>query len=189
MMKRIALLLFALFLLPGALRAQAIGQMHLDDRVFSTCLPDLSRYAIDYEDAPKMTRERREIALKCVERTFGKIKEYEEYWNGCQECHLLLVTLDSGDEFEFYDGCLTRFTIVSPRFSVGADVLRGGGLRVGQKLNLKKSRGEWVIKPVERQDEPGLYRFSPWMDDWSISYLVVDENGIITKIYNWTNDC
>jgi hypothetical protein len=67
--------------------------------------------------------------------------------------------------------------------------LRGGGLRVGQKLDLKKSRGEWVIKPVEREDKPGLFRFSPWMDDWSISYLVVDENGIITKIYNWTNDC
>ena len=187
MMKRIAFLLLVLSLLPGVLRAQAIGQVRYEDRIFSTCLPKIST---DMDDSgPKMTRERREIALKCVERTFGKIKEYEEAWNDCQECHLLLVTLDSGDELVFYDGLLTRFTIVSPRFSVGADVLRGGGLRVGQKLNLKKSRGEWVIKPVERQDEPGLYRFSPWMDDWSISYLVVDENGIITKIYNWTNDC
>ena len=80
--------------------------------------------------------------------------------------------------------------IVSPRFRVGADVLRGGGLRVGQKLNLKKSRGAWKIKRDGRlEDEPGLYKFSPDEDDYYLSFLVVDENNNIIKIYNWTNDC
>ena len=197
-MKRIMLFLFVLILLPGALRAQAIGQLHCDDRIFSTGLPENYHPGNpDYYDAETgeeyyvmMPAERRKTALECIEWTFGKVKEYKEWYNDCQGCHVLSVTLDSGDEFEFYNGRLTRYTIVSPRFRVGADVLRGGGLRVGQKLNLKKSRGAWKIKRDGRlEDEPGLYKFSPDEDDYYLSFLVVDENNNIIKIYNWTNDC
>ena len=197
-MKRCVLILFVLFLLPGALLAQAIGQLHCDDFIFSTGLPgnyhpgDPVYY--DEETGEEfyvmMPAERRKAALACIERSFGKVKEYREWYNECQGCHVLDVTLDSGDEFEFYNGRLARYTLVTRRFSVGADVLWGGGLRVGQKLNLKKSRGDWKIQPDRRRDdEPGLYRFSPDEEDYNISFLVVDENDIIIKIYNWTNDC
>jgi hypothetical protein len=183
-MKRILFLLF-LLLLPAALRAQAIGQVHFGDRVFSTGLPARIPESYFEDGGPKMTKERREIALRCVERTFGKVKEYQEYWGECTSEHILVVTLESGDNISFDDGRLGSYTIVSSRFTVGADVLNGG-LKVGQKLNLKKSRGDWVIRKHEKKDN--VYEFGPmWWDGGA--YFEVDENNVITKITTWTNDC
>ena len=84
-MKRYVLILFVLLLLPGALRAQAIGQVPYGARVFSTGLP---RYENDPpEDLPMMAKETREKALECIEWTFGKVKEYQEGYGECCGLH------------------------------------------------------------------------------------------------------
>jgi hypothetical protein len=183
-MKRIRIILL-LLIIPVSLQAQAIGQVSWGSRVFSTGFP-ASIPAEYFEDGgPKMSKERREIAIRCIEKTFGKVKEYQEYWGDCIGEHVFIVTLDSGDEISFHDGCLGQYDIVSPRFSVGKDYLRGG-LRVGQKLNLKKSQGEWIIRQSDR--DSSVYYFTPaWNDD--VAYVVVDENGIIQSIHKFTNDC
>ena len=141
-MKRIGIILL-LLIIPVSLQAQAIGQVSWGSRVFSTGFP-ASIPAEYFEDGgPKMSKERREIAIRCIEKTFGKVKEYQEYW---------------GD----------------------------GGLRVGQKLNLKKSQGEWIIRQSDR--DSSVYYFTPaWCDD--VAYVIVDENGIIRSIHKFTNDC
>ena len=184
-MKRVVFILFVLFLLPGALRAQAVGQVRFGSRVFSTGFPAHIPEEYFENDVPKMPKERREIALRCVERTFGKVKEYEEYWGDCIGSHMLKVILESGDELWFADGCLDGYTIVSSRFTVAADKLRGG-LKVGQKLDLKKSRGEWIIRQRER--DPKVYYYQPqWSDD--AASFEVDDQGIIVSISMFTNDC
>ena len=177
--------IFLFFLIPAALHAQAIGQVPSDSRVFSTGLPaNIGGYFED--EGPKMTKENRETALECVEWTFGKIKEYEEFWNECTDEHILRVVFENGDWIHFYNGCIGQFKIVSRRFAVGADHLRSGGLRVGQKLDLKKSRGDWVIRQSEK--DPNRYYFSPERSDDS-AWVEVDEDGIIQCIQRWTNDC
>ena len=184
MMKRFRAILM-LLLLPMVLQAQAIGQVPLGARVFSTGLPASIPDEYFEDGGPKMSKERREIAIRCVENTFGKVKEYKEYWGDCIGGHIFTVTLESGDEIWFDDGCLRSYDIVSSRFSIGRDHLRGG-LRVGQKLNLQKSRGEWIIRQSDR--DPSVYYFTPsWSDD--IAYVIVDENGIIKSIHMHTNDC
>ena len=175
-----------LLLIPTALQAQAIGKVPCGARVFSTGFPASIPDEYFENGGPKMSKERRETALECIEWTFGKVKEYEEYWGDCTGEHIFYVKLESGDEIWFDDGCLGTYHIVSSRFAVGRDHLRGGGLRVGQKLNLKKSRGDWVIHQSER--DPNRYDFSPqWSDD--AAWVEVDENGIIQCIQMWTNDC
>ena len=184
-MKRTVLFLLFLVLLPAALRAQAIGRVHCGDLVFSTGFPAKMPDSYFENGGPKMPQERREIALRCVERTFGKVKEYQEYWGDCTGEHVFVVTLESGDELCFVDGRLDTYTIVSSRFTVGADKLRGG-LKVGQKLDLKKSRGDWVIR--KREDNANIYDFVPkWSDNGA--FFEVDENNVITKITTWSNDC
>ena len=184
MMNRFSIILF-LLLIPAALQAQAIGQVPWGARVFSTGFPASIPDEYFEEGGPKMSKDRREIAIRCVERTFGKIKEYQEYWGDCSGKHVFIVTLESGDEISFNDGCVGQYDIVSPRFSVGRDHLRGG-LRVGQKLNVKKSQGEWIIRQSDR--DSSVYYFTPaWCDD--VAYVIVDENGIIQSIHKFTNDC
>ena len=183
-MKRFRIILL-LLVIPVALQAQAIGQVTWGARVFSTGFPASIPDEYFEDGGPKMSKERREIAIKCVEKTFGKVKEYNEYWGNCTGEHVFIVTLESGDEISFYDGCLGQYDIVSPRFSVGRDHLRGG-LRVGQKLNVKKSQGEWIIRQSDR--DSSVYYFTPaWCDD--VAYVIVDENGIIQSIHKFTNDC
>lgn len=50
----------------------------------------------------------------------------EKYWGDCTGEHIFIVKLESGDEIRFVNGCLGEYDIVSPRFSVGSDYLRGG---------------------------------------------------------------
>ena len=184
-MNRFIIILLFLLLIPVSLQAQAIGQVAWGSRVFSTGFPATIPDEYFENDGPKMSKERREIAIKCVERTFGKIKEYHEYWGDCIGEHMFIVKLESGDEIGFCDGCLGYYDIVSSRFSVGRDVLRGG-LRVGQKLDPKKSKGEWIIRQSDR--DSSVYYFDPsWWDD--AAWVVVDENGIILSIHKHTNDC
>lgn len=179
---KVVLLLLAI---PVALHAQAIGQVPWGARVFSTGFPASIPDEYFEEGGPKMSKERREIAIRCVEKTFGKVKEYNECWGECSGEHIFDVKLESGDEIYFYDGCIGQYVIVSPRFSVGGDHLQGG-LRVGQKLNLEKSQGEWIIRQSDK--DPTVYYFTPaWCDD--VAYVIVDENGIIQSIHKFTNDC
>ena len=183
-MKRFRVILL-LLVIPLALQAQAIGQVPWGARVFSTGFPASIPDEYFEDGGPKMSKERRETAIRCVERTFGKVKEYEEHWGNCTGEHVFIVTLESGDEISFYDGCVGQYDIVSPRFTVGRDHLRGG-LRVGQKLNLKKSQGEWIIRQSDR--DSSVYYFTPtWCDD--IAYVIVDEKGIIQSIHKFTYDC
>ena len=183
-MKRFKVILL-LLAIPVALQAQSIGQVAWGARVFSTGFPASIPDEYFEDGGPKMSKERREIAIRCVEKAFGKVKEYKEYWGDCTGEHVFTVKLESGDEISFYDGCLGQYDIVSPRFTVGKDYLRGG-LRVGQKLNLKKSQGEWVIRQSDK--DPSVYYFTPAWDD-DVAYVIVDENGIIQSIHKFTNDC
>lgn len=183
-MKRFRVILL-LLVIPLALQAQAIGQVPWGSRVFSTGFPASIPDGYFEDGGPKMSKERREIAIRCVEKTFGKVKEYHEYWGNCTGEHMFVVTLESGDEISFYDGRLGQYDIVSPRFSIGSDHLRGG-LRVGQKLNLKKSQGEWIIRQSDR--DSSVYYFTPERCD-DVAYVIVDENGIILSIHKFTNDC
>ena len=177
--------IFLFLLFPYVLQAQAIGQVPWGARVFSPNFPAKIPDEWFEGDGPKMSEERREIALRCIERTFGKVKEYKEHWGDCTGEHIFVVELETGDEITFADGCLVEYDIISPRFSVGGDCLRGG-LRVGQKLNLKKSQGEWVIQQSDR--DPRVYYFTPaWSDD--VAYVIVDDKGIIQSIHKFTNDC
>ena len=175
-----------LLLIPFALQAQAIGQVPYGARIFSTGFPASLPDEYFEDGGPKMSKERRETAIRCVERTFGKVKEYEEYWGDCIGAHMFHVTLESGDEIWFDDGYLGDYNIVSSRFAVGKDLLGGGGLRVGQKLDPKKSRGEWIIRQSDR--DSSVYYFSPsWSDD--VAYVVVDGEGVIQSIHRLSNYC
>ena len=183
-LKKASILL--LLLIPAALHAQAIGQVPRGARVFSTGFPATIPDEYFENGGPKMSKERREIAIRCIEHTFGKVKEYDEYWGECIVEHIFHVKLESGDEIWFDDGCLGTYCIVSSRFAVGKDRLWGGGIRVGQKLNLKKSRGEWIIR--QKEDDARVYYFSPsWADDFA--YFTVDGEGIIQSIITFSNDC
>ena len=183
-MKRLIVIL-SLLIVPFAVMAQAIGQVPFGARVFSTGLPATIPMKYFENGGPKMSKERRGIAIRCIERTFGKVKEFDEYWGECADVHIFVVKLESGDEISFVNGCLGQYDIVSPRFSVGSDYLRGG-LRVGQRINPQKSKGEWIIRQSDR--DPNVYYFSPIRSD-DAAYVIVDENGIIQSIHMFTNDC
>ena len=96
-MKRFRIILL-LLIIPVSLQAQAIGQVPWGARVFSTGFPASIPDEYFEDGGPKMSKERREIAIKCVEKTFGKVKEYNEYWGNCTGEHMFIVTLESGDE-------------------------------------------------------------------------------------------
>ena len=183
-MKRIFILF--LLLLPMALQAQTIGQVKYGSRVFSTGLPEDidSYYDPETGDYIKMSKERREAALECIERTFGKVASYEEMYGDCQGVHIFTVTLTSGDEISFENGCLGDYTIVSPRFLVAADMIVGG-LRVGKKPSMKCKEG---VVLEQREDNPSRYDY--YWKEWEIyGHFILDENGIIKEIGLWFNAC
>ena len=155
---------FLLFLLiPVALEAQSIGQVHYGSRVFSTGLPEY---------------------LDGIEWTFGKIASYQEGYDECQSQHVLTVTLDSGDEICFEDGRVDEYTIVSPRFLVGDDWIVGG-LRVGRKPNMKCREGVHV-----EQDKKDSSRYNYYLEDSDVFlYFILDEDGRIKEIGAWFNGC
>ena len=175
-----------LLLIPVALGAQSIGQVHYGSRVFSTGLP---KYLDGYWDSETrepvyMPKERLETALECIEWTFGKIASYQEGYDECQSQHVLTVTLDSGDKIWFEDGCLSDYTIVSPRFLVGDDWIVGG-LRVGRKPNMKCREGVHV-----EQDKKDSSRYNYYLEDSDVFlYFILDEDGRIKEIVAWFNGC
>ena len=179
-------LFLLLLLIPVALGAQSIGQVHYGSRVFSTGLPE---YLDGYWDPEArepvyMPKERLETALECIEWTFGKIASYKEGYDECQSQHVLTVTLDSGDEICFEDGYLNDYTIVSPRFLVGADWIVGG-LRVGRKPNMKCREGVHV-----EQDKKDSSRYNYYLEDSDVFlYFILDEDGRIKEIVAWFNGC
>ena len=177
--------IFLFLLFPYVLQAQAIGQVPWGARVFSPNFPAKIPDEWFEGDGPKMSEERREIALRCIERTFGKVKEYEEHWGDCIGELFFEVELETGDRICFVDGCVDSYDIVSSRFAVGRDRLPGG-LRVGQKLNPKKSRGEWVIQQSDQNST--VYYFTPPGSDDGID-VIVDDKGIIQSIHKFTNYC
>lgn len=97
-MKRTVLLLFLVWL-PVLLSAQQIGQVQYGARVFSTGLPHYDDELP--ENPPMMAIETREKALECIEWTFGKVMEYDEFCGECCGCHHFSVTLEGGDEIYF----------------------------------------------------------------------------------------
>ena len=183
-MKKAFFLLF--LLIPVALEAQSIGQVHYVSRVFSTGLPE---YLDGYWDPEArepvyMPKERLETALECIEWTFGKIASYQEGYDECQSQHVLTVTLDSGDEICFEDGHVDEYTIVSPRFLVGDDWIVGG-LRVGRKPNMKCREGVHV-----EQDKKDSSRYNYYLEDSDVFlYFILDEDGRIKEIVAWYNGC
>ena len=189
-MKRAVFLLFVLSLLPGALRAQAVGLVHYGDQVFSTGLPDGYQPKSDFDEETgdeigfHMPAERRKKALECIEKTFGPVKDYKEGYNECQGGHILSVTLTNGDKLDFEDGCLNDFYIVTSRFTIDSDMFPGG-LRVGRKPPVRAKEGV-----VLRQDEkdPNDYEFW-WEDSEVYGHYILDEKGLIKEIWLWTNDC
>ena len=78
-MRRFKVILLLLSI-PVVLQAQAIGQVPFGAKVFSTGLPASIPDECFEDGGPKMSEERLEIAIRCVEKTFGKVKEYNEYW-------------------------------------------------------------------------------------------------------------
>ena len=179
-------LFLLLLLIPAALGAQSIGQVHYGSRVFSTGLPE---YLDGYWDPEArepvyMPKERLETALECIEWTFGKIASYQEGYDECQSQHVLTVTLDSGDEICFEDGYLNDYTIVSPRFLVGADWIVGG-LRVGRKPSMKCQEGVHI-----EQDEKDPTRYNYYLENSDLYfYCILDKDGRIQEIVAWFNGC
>ena len=181
-MKRYVLILFVLLLLPGALRAQAIGQVPYGARVFSTGLP---RYENDPpEDLPMMAKETREKALECIEWTFGKVKEYQEGYGECCGLHHFSVVLEGGDEIDFEEGRLAGYQLVTPRFLVAPERMKGG-LRVGQKPGPPVSE---KIHNEPRQYDPRMFSFEDGESD-VIAVYEVDSEGVVTRITVYFNEC
>ena len=184
-MRSIRIIIF-LLLVPVFLRAQSVGEVEYLGQVFSTGLPaDIDNYW-DPETGAQicMPKERREIAIDCIEWTFGKVESYEESYNECQGYHTFEVTLTSGDTICFENGCLGDYTIVSPRFLVAADMFEGG-LRVGRKPNKKYKEGV-----VFRQNEKDPSRYDYWWEDIEVyGHFILDENGRIKEIGCWFNAC
>lgn len=183
-MKQIIVLF--LLLLPAALQAQSIGKVKYGDAVFSTGLPaDIDKY-YDRETGewPKMSKERRETAIECIEWTFGKVASYKEEYDACQGSHIFTVILTSGDKISFEDGCLGDYTIVSSRFLVAADMFVDG-LRVGEKPNMECKEGV-ILRQGE--DNPSLFNYY-WEKSDSYGHFTLDEDGRIKEIDQWFNAC
>ena len=181
-MKRYVLILFVLLLLPGALRAQAIGQVPYGARVFSTGLP---HYENDLpENPPMMAKETREKALECIEWTFGKVKEYEESYGECCGLHHFSVVLEGGDVIDFEEGRLAGYQLVTPRFLVAPERMKGG-LRVGRKPGPPVSE---KIHNEPRQYDPRMFSFEDGESD-VIAVYEVDSEGVVTCITVYFNEC
>ena len=173
-MKRAVLLLFWVWL-PVVLSAQRIGQVQYGNRVFSTRLP---RYENDLpEDPPMMSKERRELALECIEWTFGKVKEYQESYGECCGLHHFTVVLEGGDEIDFEEGRLAGYELVTPRFLVAPERMKGG-LRVGRKPGPPVSE---KIHNEPREDDPSVYGFEDGESE-VIAVYEVDADGVVTCI-------
>lgn len=183
-MKHVSIIL--LLLIPVLLRAQSVGQVRYGSEVFSTGLPE---YIGNYWDPETrsyicMSKERRETAIECVEWTFGKVVSYKESYNECQDTHVFEVTLTSGDILSFEGGCLSDYTIVSPKFLIAADMFEGG-LRVGRFPNKNCKKGV-----VFRQNENDPSQYDYWWDDTEVyGHFTLDENGRIKEIGCWFNGC
>jgi len=185
-MKRI-LIILAFLLASGGKEvfAQDLGLVNYGDTIFVTKLPKYEGLDIP-EDAPMMTPERRALAFRCIENTFGKIVKYEECYGACTGLHYLTVTLDSGDEISFEDGCLSDFTIVSSRFPVAMDWFEGG-LRVGSAPAQPK-KGSIMIERSE--NDPNVFHF--WDDDMRsdlVTFFEMGPDGRITEIHYFFNAC
>ena len=178
---------FLLLLLPATLEAQSVGQVRCGSRIFSTGITEeaMNHWNGEPEDYPKMTKERREIALKCIERVFGKIESYKETCNECQSTHLVVVTLVSGDTLDIENGCLSTYTIVSPRFLIASDAFENG-LRVGRKPDMKCKEGV-IVEQTEK--DPSSYRFYWEGTDYEFGHFTLDEKGRVQMIELWHNDC
>ena len=186
-MNRILPLLTVVFLLcaPGA-RAQSLGQVQYGDRVFSTGLRVQSIPWPDDAKEEMMSEERLGIALDCIRKTFGPIKEYREYYSECCGMHHFHVVLESEDELDFENGELCEFTLVSSRFPVAKEWFKGG-LRVGRKPSQALNENI-LVKP--RKDHPD------WFDFWDdtertdvISLYKLDADGTIVEIHVSFNEC
>ena len=183
-MKRILLILFLTGLLPGALRAQSVGRVHYGSRVFSTNFPAKLPDEYFENDGPKMPKERREIALRCIERTFGKVKENKEYWGSCTGSHEFRIILESGDELWFDDGCLGAYTMVSSRFTIASDMFPGG-LKVGRKPPARAKKGVVLCQNEKNPDQFDFW----WEETDALGHYTLDENGLIKEIGFSSNDC
>ena len=169
MKKLIFLLLLAI--LSASLHAQSIGQIHYGDQIFSTCLPPYDDNLLP-EDQPLMSPERLQKALECVENTFGKVKEYHEYWGQCCGIHHLRVTLITDECVDFEDGCLTTMMITTPRFVVAKEYFRGG-LCVGQKP------GAPILDKV---------KVSPPGEERCVDFELLDKKATVTRGYQLDSD-
>ena len=183
-MKHNILVLFLLVLLPVASQAQSVGRVRHGDRVFSTNFPAKIPDEYFENGGPKLPKERREIALRCIERTFGKVKEYTEHWGDCTGEHIFTAILESGDTLYFDDGRLGTYTIVSPRFTIDAEMFPGG-LKVGRKPPKGAKKG--VVLEQDEKD-PSLYHYY-WKDTEFYGHYRLDENGRISEIGTWDNAC
>lgn len=185
-MKR-TLIIFAFLLLSGGMTAiaQDLDLVNYGDTVFVTNLPKYEGLDIP-EDAPLLTPEGRALALQSIENKFGKIEKYEECYGACTGLHYLTVTLDSGDEITFENGCLNNFTIVSSRFPVAMDWFKGG-LRVGSAPAQPKKES---IRVERSENDPNVFHF--WDDDMRsdlVTFFEMGPDGLITEIHYFFNAC
>jgi hypothetical protein len=173
-MKRTVLILFLVWL-PVLLAAQQIGQVQYGARVFSTGLP---RYENDLpEDPPMMAKETREKALECIEWTFGKVLEYYEFYGECCGRHHFSAVLEGGDEIYFEEGRLAGYELVTPRFLVAPERMKGG-LRVGRKPGPPVSE---KIRNEPREYDPRMFSFEDGESE-VIAVYEVDADGVVTCI-------
>ncbi len=186
-MKKVLIVLIILF--PAMLQAQTtIGQVHRGSLIFSTCLPHYGHeYPRGDDFTPHlMTKERREIALKCIERTFGKVKDYEEFYGDCTGTHLFSVTLESGDIICCEEGKLESFELNSSRFAVAKEWFKGG-LRVGRKPGQPRDSRYQVKQAVDNSSRYHFYD-SEQPDD-VIRCYELGPDGTIVRIFIGGNDC
>ena len=177
-----------LLLLSAALQAQTIGQVEYGCRIFSTGLPHIGNEHSWSEDftPPKMTKERRETALECIEWTFGKVVKYEEDYGECCGMHHFWVSLESGDWVDFEEGFLEAIELNSPRFTVARELFRGG-LRVGRKPG-EPIPGKVVIEPW-KEDPSRFYFNDPDHPDDVIRLYEVGPDGTIVRIFFGFQEC
>lgn len=184
-MSRFLASIAVLFLLEITASAQSVGNVKYGSQVFHTGLPSFAMTALP-ADPPMMTPERKEIVIRCIEKTFGKIKEYKEYYGECSCMHCFDVTLESGDHLDFEEGCLVGYSLVSPLFSSCKEWFKGG-LRVGQKPaqpineNIEIKRSERNPNDYSFYDKTKLYGIE--------TFYILDENGLIIEIVAWLNEC
>ena len=184
-MKRLLLLFFALCLLTPVLRAQSLGNVPYGARIFSTGLPSFAGKMDRPDDLPMMSKERRETALECIEWTFGKVKEYKEAYGECCAMHHLNVVLENGDELDFEEGRLVGYTLITPKFLVGKECMKGG-LRVGRKPGTPLRK---TVHNEPRKHDPSTFGFEDEAYGDVIAVYEVDSEGIIVRITVGPNEC